>query len=132
MRNGLCAWNRNAWLALLAAGLLSFGGACGDDSSSGEEDDTPEGEPCSSPGRSETGCMCSSSRPPGYRQCTEEGVWSACSCPPAMADNECRFPGQTIECWACPGESEGRITECLEDRTFDCSCRDGGAPRDGG
>lgn len=133
MRNGLGALNRNLWWAVLTASVLSLAGACGDDDDgSSEEDDEPDGEECLNPGQTMTGCTCASDRPPGSRQCTRDGIWSACTCPPRREDNECDFEGQTIECWICPGEEEGRITECLEDGTFDCSCRDGGMPSDAG
>jgi len=130
---GSC-WNRNSWLVLIAASMLGLAPACGDDDEGGEDDDAPDGEECFSSGQTET-CRCSSRQAPGYRQCTDDLIWTACTCQSAgdAGDRDCMFVGQPVRCWPCPGETEGRMTECLQDRTFDCSCRgDAGASRDGG
>jgi hypothetical protein len=126
---------RWSW-ALLAAGALALAGACGNDDGGDDDTDEPEGERCSSPGQTDNTCRCSSTQPMGYRQCTDDGIWTACTCAPARdaGDNDCRYEGQKVRCWPCPGETVGRETTCLQDRTFDCSCRDGGSSstRDGG
>jgi hypothetical protein len=135
MRNGVGSWNRVRSLAIVAAGLLALAPACGDDDqgSGDQDDDEPNGEACSTPGYTET-CTCSSQQPAGYRECTEDMIWTACTCraAPDAGSNECDFAGQRVNCFPCPGESEGRTTMCLQNRTFDCSCGDAGASRDGG
>lgn len=120
---------RYRWLpvALLAC-ACALAVSCGDDST---EDDAAEdaGATCT-PGRTETGCMCSDDRPPGSRHCGGSGVWEACVCPPPQSAERCT-PGQEVLCFRCPGESERRRTTCLDSGTYDCSCRgDGGQPRD--
>jgi hypothetical protein len=99
--------------------------ACGNDS--GEPDaDPPEGEPCVAAGISETGCMCSTDRPPGSRVCLEEKIWGECECPPVR---DCA-PGQRVRCSLCGSETERRIVICEDGGTYDCSCPDD--DRDGG
>ncbi len=110
--------------ALLACALAT---ACGDDSRSDSGDDGVAPE-CT-PGRTETGCMCSTERPPGSRHCDDEGMWEACVCPPAQSSERCS-PGQEVLCFLCPGERERRRTTCLSSGTFDCSCKGDGPPPD--
>jgi hypothetical protein len=115
------------------AASLTLAAACGDDDMEGsQQGDEPDGEECFNPGGTETGCRCASNRPPGYRQCKRDGIWSQCMCPPAGQERDCHFEGQEVRCHPCRGEDAGRITECLADGTFDCSCRDGGVPNDAG
>jgi hypothetical protein len=119
---------------LIAASVLVLASACGDDDEDPEDEDEPDGEECASAGLTDNNCRCSARQPMGYRQCTEDLIWTACTCREARdaGDRDCDIVGQPIVCWPCPGETEGRMTECLQDRTFDCSCRDAGASRDGG
>jgi hypothetical protein len=135
MGNGFGSSWRGSWLMLIACSVLALGPGCGDDDGGDEEDDAPSGEECAAEGITDNTCTCSSRQPPGYRQCTDDLIWTACTCRSAgdAGDIDCQYVGQPVTCWPCPGEREGRMTECLQDRTFDCSCRgDGGTQRDGG
>jgi hypothetical protein len=127
--------NRARWLAIMAVGLIALAPACGDDD--GGDPDAGDGEPgaedCPAAGQTQT-CTCSSRQPMGYRRCTEDLTWTACTCAPVRdaGNNDCMYVGQEILCWPCPGESEGRKTACRQSLTFDCSCGDAGSARDGG
>lgn len=119
---------------LIAASVLALAPACGDDDEGADDDDEPAGEPCPAEGFTDNNCQCSSRQPMGYRQCTANLIWTACTCRVERdaGNRDCDYVGQPIVCWPCAGEQEGRRTECLQDRTFDCSCRDAGTSRDGG
>lgn len=107
------------WIAIGALGcalLLSCSGDDDDDASDAGED--PRGEPCAQPGYTETGCQCDSGAR-GRRQCQANSRWEPCRCPPAT--QQC-VAGQDVECFLCPGETEPRITKCLQGGTFDCAC----------
>lgn len=137
MRNGFgSSWHRRSWLTLIAAGVLALAPACGDDDEAGPDAGARDDTECAAEGYTET-CRCSSRQPPGYRQCVSDEtglIWTACTCQPERdaGSRDCMYVGQPVICWPCAGETEGRRTECLQDRTFDCSCRDTGATRDGG
>lgn len=119
--------------ALLVLGtLLTL--ACGDDGTdagAGADAGKPK-DSCPQFGFTETGCSCDNGGV-GSRFCGEDELWEPCECPEPLEPGTCRV-GQMIQCQPCTGENMGRITECLDGGTFDCSCQttrrsedDGGA-----
>ena len=115
-------WGLPSFVAMV---VITLGSGCGDD-----EGGADAGAECVQSGYTETGCMCDGDRV-GSRTCTEDRVWTPCSCPaPRPKPGECQIEGQPVQCDRCPGETGGRETECSADLTFDCTC--GGEPADGG
>lgn len=109
------------WIAVLLLGLtLGFAGSCGgdDDDSDGGSAGSGSGEPCASPGYTQTGCTCSDGAL-GRRICAKNHYWDACKCPPVT--QQC-VEGEKVKCNPCTGETEGRITTCLQGGTYDCGC----------
>jgi hypothetical protein len=129
MRN----WSAGLLLAVLA---LMFGASCGgDDDGDGDDGAGGTGDPgreaCVSPGTN-MNCTCVAGGPMGTRHCDSDMFWSACTCPEDHPDrNGCDYDGQRVLCDLCPGETERRMTTCM-DNTFDCSCSQDGGTRDGG
>lgn len=116
------------WLGLALCAAM----ACGDDADAPKSDE-PMGEPCPAAGIWETGCKCTDLQPLGSRQCLEDKVWSECRCAAARDESACPA-GQNVRCDVCPGEAVGRLVECAQDGTYDCSCPmpDASAPLDAG
>jgi hypothetical protein len=69
--------------ARVVASTLALSGACGSSAKNHADASIADaGAPCSSPGVTQTGCICSVDQPPGLRHCDTSMIWSACSCPP--------------------------------------------------
>jgi hypothetical protein len=118
--------------AMLCAGLLALGGACGSDSGKQAKPAVDAGSPCVSPGVTANGCFCSTEQPAGLRKCVASTlIWTQCVCPPPVKADKC-IEGQPVICNPCHGETTGRMTTCLHDGTFDCACASAGGDLDAG
>lgn len=111
----------HALAAVLYVVAAIWCGACdGEGGGSGAADEA-QGEPCTQPGFTATDCTCATGVM-GSRRCTQERVWTPCSCRPPRGPNECDYEGQEILCDPCAGASERRTVLCPASLTFDCSC----------
>jgi hypothetical protein len=106
----------------LILSALCWAAACGGSKNDGDDDAGPQPDKCLQPGSTMTGCICSSDQAPGSRNCLKSFIWSQCKCPDKPPPGDCQFEGQDVVCDLCPGETEHRMTKCLQGGTFDCSC----------
>jgi hypothetical protein len=94
--------------------------SCGDDTA--KSDDGPaDDSACLQAGYTDVECVCPGGGV-GWRSCTEELVWTECSCRPPRDTTVCQRENQAVLCNPCPGQSEGFETRCTVELTFDCSC----------
>ncbi len=119
------------WVFLVAMAAASGGllQACKSNKAAAGVD---AGEPCISPGVTETGCTCAAGGF-GSRTCQPDKHFNACSCSSLGDGGMCKV-GELLKCARCPGASDGRYIKCMAGGVYDCSCHPdaGGTPADAG